>query len=154
MYIFGKHWYLDPHCTTILFRLGECVNVICNLLNCLIWSFFSSETDTDAEVEEAVKSTDIESPKITETPDIENSPKTMETSPKAIETSLNLTDEATAAEKSSTKTESSHFESEKFPETIEPNVVATEVGQIPENPELDQELKNSDKTRSEFEDQK
>ena len=145
MYIFGKHWYLDPHCTTILFRLGECVNVICNLLNCLIWSFFSSETDTDAEVEEAVKSTDIESPKKTETPDIENSPKTienspktMETSPKAIEnspktieTSPNLTEEAEVAEKSSAITESSHFETEKSPETIESNVVATEVGQIP-----------------------
>ena len=138
MYIFGKHWYLDPHCTTILFRLGECVNVICNLLNCLILSFFSSETDTDAEVEEAVKSTDIELPKKTETPDIENSPKTIETSPKAIEnspktieTSPNLTEEAEVAEKSSAITESSHFETEKSPETIESNVVATEVGQIP-----------------------
>ena len=98
---------------------------------------------------------------MTRTPDIENSPKAFETSPKVIETLLkvietspNLTEEAEVAEKSSAITESSHFESEKFPETIEPNVVATEVGQIPENPELDQELKNSDKTRSEFEDQK
>ena len=98
---------------------------------------------------------------MTGTPDIENSPKTIETSPKVIETSLkvietspNLTEEAEVAEKSSAITESSHFESEKSAETIEPDVVASEVVQISENPELDQELKNSDKTRSEFENQK